>query len=223
METLDRILLLSHIFVGTISLIIFWIPVFVKKGGKTHVLVGKAYCYCMWYVLVTAVILSIINIIQGIYVFGAFLGYLAILTAHPLWYAIAITKYKKDIPVSLLMIRKIINVILFVGALILITWSILLKFQHDSSLLMVFGLLGLFGSIPHIRTDKKYKSDWLSEHLGGMMATGIAAYTAFFAFGGSTLFGGIFTGPLMVIPWMLPTFIGTFLIIRMKRKLGLKK
>ena len=54
-----------------------------------------------------------------------------------------------------------------------------------------------------------------------MMTTGIAAYTAFFAFGGGTFLSAYLKGPLMAVPWILPSIIGTVIIVRMKKKMGI--
>ena len=108
MEALDKIILFIHIAIGSISLLIFWIPVFTKKGGKLHNKAGKLYVYTMWIVVITAAFLSIINLLQKDYITAAFLGFLTLLTGHPLWYAVAILKHKKQIPVRLLKIRRVI-------------------------------------------------------------------------------------------------------------------
>jgi len=54
MELVHQILLWIHIPFGTLSLILFWIPVGVKKGGTIHRKVGWYYYYCMWGVLVSS-------------------------------------------------------------------------------------------------------------------------------------------------------------------------
>lgn len=221
MELLDKFLLYSHIFVGSISLILFWIPVFVKKGGNTHIKVGWAYTYTMWYVLITAAMLSVINFLQGHIIVAAFLGFLALFTGYPLWYGICILKYKKNIPLKVLRIRKILNILIFTGGIGLILWAIILKLQGMAVLLLIFGIIGVSGSTSVVISSSRAKKSWLSEHIEGMVGTGIAAYTAFFAFGASRMFASIFDGPLIAIPWVLPTVIGTFIIIRLKKKNGL--
>ncbi len=222
MEALDRILLIIHIAIGSISLIIFWIPLFAKKGGKLHNKVGMIYTYTMWGVVISAALLSLLNFIQKDYITTAFLGFLTILTGHPLWYAVAITKYKKEIPASLIKIRKVILSVLVLSAAGLVVWSILLKLQGPSILLLIFGVLGLLQLPLLLRSTEKLQNEgnWLAAHINGMVTSGIAAYTAFFAFGGSTFFGGIFTGPLVAIPWVLPSIVGTIFISRELRKRG---
>jgi len=222
MEFLDRILLIIHISAGFTSLAIFWVPVFAKKGGALHNRAGRYYMYAMWVVVVTAALLSIINLAIGDYITAAFLGFLTLLTGHPLWYAVAILKYKKDIPADLIKVRKIIVGLLVSGAVGLVLWSILLKLQGPSVLLLIFGILGLTQLPILIRSTSKLQANgnWMAAHINGMITSGIAAYTAFFAFGGSTFFEGIFTGPLIAIPWSLPSIIGTVCISWQLRKRG---
>jgi len=222
MEFLDKLLLIIHISAGFTSLGIFWVPVFTKKGSKLHNRAGRYYTYAMWVVVSTAAILSIINLIQGDVITAAFLGFLTILTGHPLWYAVAILKYKKDIPADLIRIRKIIVGLLVSGAAGLVLWSILLKLQGPSILLLIFGILGLTQLPILIRSTTKLQDNgnWIAAHINGMISSGIAAYTAFFAFGGSTFFEGLFTGPLIAIPWSLPSIIGSICISWQLRKRG---
>jgi hypothetical protein len=44
----------SHIAVGIIGLVAFWIPIIAKKGGRTHVLSGRVFEWCGYYVATTA-------------------------------------------------------------------------------------------------------------------------------------------------------------------------
>lgn len=222
MEALDRIFLFTHIAAGTISLLIFWIPVFTKKGGKLHNKAGIFYTYTMWIVVVTAALLSIINLVQGDHITAAFLGFLTVLTGHPLWYAVSILNHKKDIPISLIRLRKLLLATLVFGGAGLVIWSIILKVKGASILLLIFGILGMTQAPLLFRSDEKAQSEgnWIAAHINGMITTGIAAYTAFFAFGGSAFFGGIFSGSLVAIPWILPSIIGTIFTSRELRKRG---
>lgn len=218
METAHGILLTLHIIFGSLSLIVFWLPVIVKKGGDTHIKIGKIYVALMWLVVISAVLLSMMNLYQAMYIKAAFLGYLAVITAHPLWYGIAILKYKIEMPKGPKRINLIFNWTLFIGGIGLLIWSLLLKVQGPAILLLIFGSLGTISSIPLIFPKKNKVSNPIGDHIQGMVATGIAAYTAFFAFGGATFLGHIFKGPLFAVPWILPTLIGTVLIMKYKRK-----
>lgn len=44
----------SHIFVGMLGLFVYWIPIFAKKGGKAHIIAGRIFEWCGYYVASTA-------------------------------------------------------------------------------------------------------------------------------------------------------------------------
>jgi hypothetical protein len=52
------------------------------------------------------------------------------------------------------------------------------------------------------------RMDWWYTHLGSMIGTGIAGYTAFLVFGGAHLFPAIGRSEWRTIFWVLPTMIG---------------
>ena len=106
MESVFNFLLISHIVTGIASLILFWIPAFTKKGGKLHIQTGKVYVISMWIVLISAALMCGIETLRGNFITAAFLGFLSLGTAHPLWYAISILKQKKHISDQTLLIRK---------------------------------------------------------------------------------------------------------------------
>ena len=49
---------------------------------------------------------------------------------------------------------------------------------------------------------------WWYEHLGSMVGTGIAGYTAFLVFGGSRLFPSVARSQMYTLFWVLPSIIG---------------
>jgi hypothetical protein len=220
MEMFYKALLMIHVVAGFCSLVTFMVPVIVKKGSNIHKKVGWIYVYNMWIVVGSAGILSFISLIDGHIVPAVFLGYLALITASPLWYGMAMLKYKKDIPDSYLKKRKIVDIVIVVWAILNIAYFIHLGGKGQSILLLIFGILGLTNIPIAIAPLKKIKTkaNWYIDHLEGMITAGIAAYTAFFAFGGATFFGHFFNGPLIAIPWALPGIIGGIIINRYKRK-----
>lgn len=210
MDLIKSIILPMHVLAGFVSLILFWLPVFVKKGGKLHTKIGWAYVYAMWFVVVSAGLLSIINLVAGHYFNALFLGYLTVITGMPLWYGISILKYKKGATVELYNRKRLLYLFIVIFGLVNVIYAIVLQFTNGTILLFIFGLLGV-ADIRHLRVSfEKYKSqvDPIKDHISGMLVTGIAAYTAFFAFGGRTWLGEVFTGQLMIIPWVAPTVLG---------------
>ncbi|MDH3711027.1 MAG: hypothetical protein OER04_14125 [Cyclobacteriaceae bacterium] len=210
METSTNFILYLHIAAGSISLVLFWLPVINKKGGKAHSNIGKAYVMAMWIVVFTALALSIKNLFIQNYIAAAFLGFLSVLTSAPLWYAKAILNHKKEISRSYFNRFKALHTVIFFMATGLVIWSVLLKVQDNAILLLIFGILGMtsFGDAFSNYHKIRARETWIVTHLRGMLSTGIAAYTAFFAFGGRQFLGNILTDQWMVIPWVLPSIIG---------------
>ena len=212
MKTLSSIVLTIHIIAGFSSLLLFWIPAFTKKGGINHVKMGKIYMWLMWTVVITAALLSIKSFYVGRIEAAVFLGFLTFITANPLWKGIAILNHKKGLPKSFQTTHLMFELLIFISGVLLLSYGIYLKGQGGAILMIIFGILGVsnLGSIIKLIKNPPQKMDWFMEHMKDMITSGIAAYTAFFAFGGRTLLGDIFTGYWMVIPWVAPTIIGVF-------------
>jgi len=98
--------------------------------------------------------------------------------------------------------------------------------QNRQLLLIIFGGISLAVAVGMLRdTLKKDRKprDLLIAHLSGLIGSGIGAYTAFFAFGGSRLLGEILSGQWHVVPWVLPSIVGTVAINRLKRRYERRK
>ena len=80
--------------------------------------------------------------------------------------------------------------------------------------MIIFGILGLSSGkdVYFSYKNKSTESNWLKEHITGMLTSAIAAYTAFFVFGGMNFMSHIFTGYLVIIPWTAPGIVGGFLM-----------
>lgn len=211
METITKALLNIHVIAGFASLILFWIPIFTSKGGKSHRFIGKIYVRLMWVVVLTAALLSIKNIIIGNYVLAAFLGFLSFITANPLWHAISILKNKKNISSKHRNIQLLFHIMIVLFGIFLIIYGIALKGNTAAILMFIFGGLGVADIRTVIKSIKnpKQQSEWFKEHLIGMCTSAIAAYTAFLVFGARTFLGAHLSGYWSIIPWLAPTIVGT--------------
>ncbi len=222
MQAIHSILLPLHIIAGSISLILFWIPVLTKKGSKIHNKVGFWYVVLMTITLVSAGLLCINNLCLGNYPSAAFLGYLTVLSGYPLWHGYLILRNKKEFSSIYWTFRRISNYLLFLGAFGLVFYGLQLPSSEESMLMYIFSGIGFPGSLEIFKSLAKIRreSNWLIEHLSGMVVSGIAAYTAFLAFGGRNMLH--LDGYVMIIPWILPTVIGVIIIRLMKRKYAKK-
>lgn len=224
-EILNSILLPVHIFFAFGSLVIFWIPVFTKMGGDAHRKTGKAYVISMWVVVITSIWLSFNNILEGQYYFAAFLGFIAVITANPLWYGMAILKNKKGRTKSYNQKQMAFNVFIALTGLALFITGMNIGADNGGILLMIFGILGMTTGVAIFKDlrNPPTEANWLFTHVRGMIVSGIATYTAFFAFGGRTLFEHILTGHWMILPWVAPTVIGIIIMRRVRKKYEAKE
>lgn len=226
MEMHHKVLLGIHVACGTVSLILFWLPaVITGKGTAWHIKIGKIYMILMYTVVATAAMLSVDNAIMGYYEPAAFLGFLALITARPLWYGTAVLKYKKGQPRSFWLKQMVLRAIIIIAGIGMIVYAAVLDFANFGVLMMIFGILGISDIPSWIKEYNKppTKVDWFKEHYSGMIVSGIAAYTAFFAFGGRRFLAGLLTDNWMVLPWVLPTILGLIAIRLLDKKYNRNK
>ncbi len=96
-------------------------------------------------------------------------------------------------------------------------------FVFNMPLVMVFAGISLvtsFSILAYLHTKTVTANRWLIEHASAMIGSGIAAYTAFFAFGGRALFAELLTGHWIMLPWLIPSLIGVPATIWFKRRLS---
>ena len=221
-ELIHKTFLWIHIPAGFLSLILFWIPVGMQKGSPMHRKVGKYYYYTMWTVLGSSFFLSICNVLLTKYIAALYLGYLTIITAYPLWYSYEILQQKQEWSDRYFLIRKIFSTVLFFSGIgMILLGAIKYNFQGMGTMMVFFGLLVLPSGRDMLMTKAKAmnKETKLRMHIQGTIISGIAAYTAFFAFGGARILIEVLHmhHQWMMVPWIAPSILG-FLYMRFMRK-----
>ncbi|MFK8020556.1 MAG: hypothetical protein AB8B86_12350 [Pseudomonadales bacterium] len=215
LETADNVLLTVHIVAGIISLALFWVPVLSRKGGVNHRRYGVIYVKLMSAVVISAAVMSVLNVIAGEISRAIFLGFLALLTAKPLWLGIEVLATKKQTSAAYKRKSIALNGLLSVSGFALIIYGITLLGEDVAFLMLAFGGLGLLGVPELIGLTREQVANadrpkaWLASHIRDMIISGIAAYTAFLAFGANELTSGLFTGALVMVPWLAPTVTGS--------------
>jgi len=222
MEFFIQLLLIIHISAGFTSIILFWVPVLSKKGSKLHIKSGKFYVYTMWIVTITAAILSVKNLFIGRVTTAIFLGFISLITAKPLWHAISVLNRNSNTE-RLRKIKLVLNICIVSWAVFMLYYALSTAPGHI--LMYIFAILGLTAIPELVRGANRIipERNKIQIHAVEMTNTAIAAYTAFFAFGGRQFFSSILTGNLMIIPWVLPGVLGTFANIYLVRKYASKK
>lgn len=238
MYHVHQFLLSVHIGVGAVALIAFWLPVATRKGSRLHRQSGKLYRGVMTAVTVSAILLSGMGLVDPLgarvapgiaitaeqaaditlrsQVFGAFLLMLGLLVLSGLQHGVLALRTRDDS--AALRSRTHLLLLLTLGLLAAVVLMIGISMRQV--LLIVFAVLALSGSVSMLReaaVPVMNRNQRLRAHFGGLIGTGIGAYTAFFAFGGSRLLGEILPGQWQVVPWVIPAIVGTLALRRLER------
>jgi positive regulator of sigma E activity len=234
MSYLHSTLFFAHIFFGTVALILFWVPIFTKKGQLNHKKFGRAYRNVMYAVAGSGSAMALIVIalplvikpqlanaenveqaVQNVRYFWLFLLYLGLLSFTTTRHGDAVLKAGND--------RSNLRKFSYVAPLFMLAISglvfIVIGRQFEQTLHLLFGILGCAVGISMLRYVFKLqapKNGYLLEHIGSMIGSGIGAYTAFFAFGGRHLLEGI--GGFQLIFWIAPGVLGSIFSFYLTRK-----
>jgi hypothetical protein len=217
-----------HITAGSIALIFFWIPAMARKGGRTHIRAGWVYVMCMSVVVVTAFAMSglafiiplavrqvtrpfspqeLADFLREQRVSATFLAYLAGVTLAAGWQGIWAAETKREPKAMRTPFSLALNVVVLLAGLTVLVLGI----KYRSGPLIGLSPIGPFigaGNLSYLLRGPQSRMHWWYEHLGSMIGTGIAGYTAFLVFGGARLLPSVARSQLYTLFWLLPTLIG---------------
>ena len=224
-----------HIAVGSCALLLFWVPVFTRKGNFNHKRFGRYFAYGMYTVALSGLCMSSLDLlfplemhaaglelspereesaVREIRQFGLFLFSLSVLvftsTRHG-WLAIL---HRDDRSALRHPVHVATNVLLMGAGMAVLTMGI----NSGMVLFIVFGILQLVGGSTNLRYIFKAElrpKEWWIEHLSGLIGSGIGAYTAFTVFGGRSFFEEIFASnfeSVSIFLWITPGVVGTIAI-----------
>jgi len=222
MDSLHDIFKYIHIGGGFIGLFLYWVPILSKKGGPLHRKAGVFWVWLARLVLGTAFIGVLMYLPKLLgdgrtpfshpdsYAFLMFLGYLSVTTYVVTIFAVKVLDHKQDVTQLATPLMKGLAYL----SILLSVWIVFFALVYNPSAKIVLlalspvGITTGWGILKYMAGKQVSKRAWLYEHLGSMIAAGIAFHTAFAVFGMSRLFDIGLTGPLAVIPWILPAIIG---------------
>ena len=213
---MERFLLLSHILCGGIVLLLGLIQMINRKGGKSHLILGKMYVASMWWICLSA--LSIISF----YRFSAFLMVIAALTFHSSFVGVRVLR-RKHVS-SEKWYDWLVGIATCVFGIVLIIYGghVLLNDPSQKVLAFLCALFGLFTAkngaddiLFFIRKKLNDRSQRLQNHISAMGGSYIAAVTAFAV-----------QNPNLFMPenvpqwllWILPGAVGSFIIGAARKK-----
>lgn len=218
-----------HIAGGVIALLLFWIPVFARKGSPVHKRIGRYFASLMYMIGMSGLLMSSLDLwmpetfhpdrsaaaTQNTAIFLFSLSLLVLTTTRHGWLTI---NYREN----RLPLRRPLQLMLL-GALILSGIVLLaLGLTRADAVYIAFGGLEIAVSAGMLRYTFKKQTrprEWWIEHLGGLFASGIGAYTAFFVFGAFTILEPAFIALpwLPVLVWVGPGVIGGIAITVVSR------
>ncbi|MEM7362969.1 MAG: tetratricopeptide repeat protein [Pseudomonadota bacterium] len=232
-------LLLIHVIIGFASLLVFWLPLAVKKGGRFHKQAGMAFALMMYLVSATAFVVAIMLLIDPIAVrappgelsmseamaFSAdvrstslFLLAISVLVMSSVTHGLMTTRAKLDQtrmrhPWSLASQSGLIVMGIILG------FVALTESGGRQILFGVFAVLCTVSGTGNLRFCLRVeppRREWMLQHLSSMIGAGIGSYTAFFVFGGNRYLEFL-SGYWQLVPWIAPGVIGGIAIALISR------
>tara|TARA_R100001143_G_scaffold2531_1_gene5445 strand:- start:2356 stop:3123 length:768 start_codon:yes stop_codon:yes gene_type:complete len=228
-----------HITAGCAGLILFWVPMLSRKGSPRHKQIGRWFAIIMYTVAASGLVMASLDLAWPLVMHPAstplsdaqtqswmaevrytagFLWSLSILvlvTTRHGW--LTILQREDRAPLRSPLHVTLCSLLMAAGLVMLY-----MGLRGYDLLLLAFGALEVWvaASCLHyaFKARLQHPREWWTEHLGALTASGIAAYTAFFVFGGARLLQAwipdSFAG-LSILLWVGPGVIGGIAIGRM--------
>lgn len=232
MSELLYAVLVAHVVAGFVGLAAFWIPVFVRKGGRAHKRAGRVYAGCAYVVTLSAVVVSAVRVVgyrlEGtglrdqpeLYAFACLLGYLGVATfanVRQAMRAVATRRAPETLrtPFHAAVAWAAVGSSGAAVAMALAAWS------SVSPVLLGLSPIGAFTGWRMLRLMRRPGAErmgWLYSHLASMLGGGIAFHTAFLVFGAQRIWDYRLEGALGIVPWLLPTAAGVPAIVVWTRR-----
>ena len=241
MHLIHQYALYLHIAIGSCALIVFWIPVFTRKGNLDHKRFGRYFAYAMYAVSLSGISMASLDLLfplamhtsetlkdaaqsandaTRIRTSALFLLSLSILVLNSTrqgWLSIV---NKADRSALRSPVHTVLCASLIVVGLVLFISGVL----NGSALFVIFAIFQMVSGVSALRYNFKRElkpKEWWIQHFGGFIGSGIGAYTAFLVFGGRRLFDSVFGDAFSdysLILWVAPGVIGGLSITYLSRR-----
>ncbi len=233
-------LIFTHVAFGFVGLAAFWVPLFSTKGGSLHVKAGTVFKIAAYVVAATAFTIAVMTLIAPwgthpedrpanpadlpgvmaqLRAVEAFLAYLAIITLTTVYHGVRVMETKRD-PAA---IRTPFHTLVHGLSIAAGAGSLLLGLLSSYPGHWIFvalspiGFLVGLGGLRYARRPRPTPMAHWTEHLAAMIGGGIAFTTAFLVFGLRRFVEYSLEGVLGLLPWILPTVVGTIAIALLQR------
>ena len=221
-------LVIMHIMSGSIGLVSLWIPILTKKGNRLHRNSGRIFVYSMLTTGTIAMGISTCTLNAPLethphllhhsdfgsaesvrMIFGWMMLYLAFLTINLAWYGWRCVLNRNDRDANVTWENVLSQFILFVLSVNCLYQGYLADQMLVSGISFV-GLATVATNLWFFYKPNVGRTDWLMEHIKGLVGAGISVYTAFLAFGAVRLLPEAALTPFL---WSIPLITGLAIII----------
>jgi len=224
---LFHLFLAIHVGAGIVALTSFWGAIATRKGGKRHLYWGRVFSASIYVAALQALGMGGLSVVwplamhEGLReaplyrgLLGWMMIYLALLTISMTRYGLQMVRNKRDHDANRHWSTVALQLAVLVTGINCFVQGAILR----QPLMMIVALLGLGTSLTYLRyiyAARRGPADYIPEHLKAMVATGIAAYTAFLSVGLIEMFPHLAFNPVI---WALPSVVGMGLIVHFLRR-----
>ena len=225
---LYKLVLSLHIAAGLTGLAAFWTPAFARKGGTTHVQVGRVFYKATWVIALTGLAMAALVLLAPLAVHpraatltaeqvaaaaardrmsALFLVYLVLITFAPVYHGVRVLETRGTPEKMRTPFHTALGIagIAAAGGMIVLA---LVAREPVFAALSPIGFLSGRGNLRFARQPYTSRMAWWYEHMGSMLGGGIAFHTAFLVIGAGRLLGTQLSGFTAVVPWILPSLVG---------------
>ena len=212
----------AHIATGAVGLLLFWVAVLTRKGGRTHKQWGRIFVYSMLVTGCFAIGMGISTLLdpRGTHpklqdtvmvtgIFGWMMVYLAILTISLAWHGLGVVRNKRDHLAN----RGWFDVFLQILVIVAAVNCAVQGWRDGQPLMMGISIVGMASGLTNLYYTYSVapaKHAFLLEHVKALVGAGISVYTAFMTFGLVRLMPEHALNPAT---WAIPLTVGLALII----------
>lgn len=229
MPWLFELVLAVHIGAGVAALTSFWGAVATRKGGPSHRAWGRIFAAAIYAAGAMALVMGTLSLFwplamhpgltdTALYrgLFGWMMLYLALLTMSMTRYGLQMVDNRRDHAANRHWSMVILQIAVLAAAANCAWHGVLLR----QPLMIGVSIIGFGTVLTYLRymfTPAPARGAYIPEHLKAMVATGIAAYTAFLSVGLVEMFPA---HAFSTAIWAVPTLFGLAIIARFLRQYG---
>ena len=227
MPWLFTLVLAVHVGAGAVALLTFWGAVATRKGGVAHRRWGRVFTAAIYTAGIQALVMGLLSLRwplamhpgltdEALYrgLFGWMMLYLGLLTMSMTRYGLQMVANKRDHGANRHWTMVALQALVLAAAINCAWHGVVLR----QPLMIGVSIIGFGTTLTYLWYMFRAapgRGDYIPEHLKAMVATGIAAYTAFLSVGLVEMFPAHAFNPAI---WALPTIGGMAIIIHFLRR-----